>query len=273
MLVKESVIRWTVKLFVAALVAALLLEVIAPLAFGQGSRSRRVATNATTKQRAAKRQPAAKKKPLAPKIGPQELSEARRRLLELGYWVEMTSAKAGHDSFRYALVAFQKVEGLKPTGRLTMADLHALRAASRPRPRSTSGAHVEIDLERQVLFLVNERGEVERVLPVSSGNNKPFESEGWERDAITPIGRYFIQRKIAGWRQSPLGEMYYPNYILGGLAIHGSPSVPPYPASHGCIRIPMFAAEEFSRLTPIGMEVLIYDTEAPPQASPAASGK
>ena len=53
--------------------------------------------------------------------------------------------------------------------------------------------------------------------------------------------------------------MYYPNYISGGIAIHGSYSVPVQPASHGCIRIPIFAAREVSTLLPIGTIVLVYD--------------
>jgi lipoprotein-anchoring transpeptidase ErfK/SrfK len=53
--------------------------------------------------------------------------------------------------------------------------------------------------------------------------------------------------------------LYYPNYISGGVAIHGSLSVPAQPASHGCIRIPMFAAKEFSQIIPIGMKVIVHD--------------
>jgi hypothetical protein len=54
--------------------------------------------------------------------------------------------------------------------------------------------------------------------------------------------------------------LYYPNYIYGGVAIHGNPSVPAHPASHGCIRIPMFAAREFSEIATIGMFVIVYDS-------------
>ena len=53
--------------------------------------------------------------------------------------------------------------------------------------------------------------------------------------------------------------MYYSNYISGGVAIHGYPTVPIQPASHGCIRIPIFAAREVSQLLPIGTIVLVYD--------------
>jgi lipoprotein-anchoring transpeptidase ErfK/SrfK len=52
--------------------------------------------------------------------------------------------------------------------------------------------------------------------------------------------------------------MYYPVYIVGGIAIHGSPSVPRSPASHGCIRIPMYAAKAFHDSTPVGTPVHVY---------------
>jgi hypothetical protein len=55
--------------------------------------------------------------------------------------------------------------------------------------------------------------------------------------------------------------LYYPNYIYDGIAIHGNPSVPVRPASHGCIRIPMFASQEFSEIATIGIVVMVYDSE------------
>jgi lipoprotein-anchoring transpeptidase ErfK/SrfK len=124
--------------------------------------------------------------------------------------------------------------------------------------RETGYAHVEIDLSRQRLFVVDDSGGVVKTLPVSSGNGKWFTSEGRTRRAITPTGRFTVLRKIAGWRKSPLGMLYYPSYIIEGVAIHGSRSVPSRPASHGCIRIPMSAAKEFSDMTPIGTVVLVY---------------
>jgi lipoprotein-anchoring transpeptidase ErfK/SrfK len=116
----------------------------------------------------------------------------------------------------------------------------------------------KISLSRQRLFLIDGSGRVVKTLPVSSGNGKWFTSEGRTRRAITPRGRFTIIRKIAGWRKSPLGMLYYPSYISEGVAIHGSRSVPSMPASHGCIRIPMSAAKEFSDMTPIGTVVLVY---------------
>ncbi|MDQ1359513.1 MAG: hypothetical protein QOJ52_2392 [Acidimicrobiaceae bacterium] len=50
---------------------------------------------------------------------------------------------------------------------------------------------------------------------------------------------------MRGVDPGPLGVLYDPMYINGGIAIHGAPSVPATPASHGCARIPMYAAASF----------------------------
>ena len=123
-------------------------------------------------------------------------------------------------------------------------------------------AHVEIDLSRQVLFVIDETGMVMRILPVSTGNGELYMDHGQVHRARTPTGTFKVLRKIKGWRVSSLGLLYYPSYIFNGIAVHGSPSIPTRPASHGCIRVPMFAAKELSSLLPVGMEVVIYDDSA-----------
>lgn len=117
---------------------------------------------------------------------------------------------------------------------------------------------IDVDLSRQMLSVIDDSGNVTKVLPISSGSGKWFVSEGERRQAITPTGRFRVYRKIPGWRKSPLGLMYYPVYVVGGVAIHGSPYVPRRPASHGCIRIPMHAAKAFYDATPIGTVVLVH---------------
>jgi lipoprotein-anchoring transpeptidase ErfK/SrfK len=47
-------------------------------------------------------------------------------------------------------------------------------------------------------------------------------------------------------------------YFTGGYAIHGNPSVPPYPASHGCVRVPMWAAPVLYDEMPDGTVVYVY---------------
>jgi hypothetical protein len=190
----------------------------------------------------------------------QEFSEARELLDQLGYWVNVDVT--GNDvSLRHALIAFQKIEGHDRTGVLTIEELEALRDAQRPQVLETGYPHIEIDLHRQVLFVVDVAGLALRILPISSGSGELFTEGGVTRQAVTPTGRFRVYRKIEGWRKSPLGLLYYPNYIYGGVAIHGNPSVPARPASHGCIRIPMFASREFSEIATIGMVVIVYDSE------------
>ena len=187
------------------------------------------------------------------------LLEAEQLLSKLGYWITKVDGKAD-SSTRHAVTAFQKVEGRKRTGIMSKADIEALRYASRPAAKfQTGAAHVEIDISRQVLFLTDGDGVVQRILPVSTGNEKNYFDKGEWQIAHTPRGRFRIAWKINGVRKSTLGNLYYPSYFVGGVAIHGSNSIPTTPASHGCVRIPRFAERAVFKLTPVGMEVIVYD--------------
>jgi len=183
--------------------------------------------------------------------------EAESRLSDMGYWTGVVDGRFD-SATRSALIAFQKWEGRTVTGQLTLAELEALRSSAFPKAREAGYEHVEVDLDRQVLMIVNQEGGV-RVLPVSTGTGKPFLDDGQTSVAYTPRGRFIVYDKIAGWDHGPIGSMYYPNYISGGIAIHGSRSVPIQPATHGCIRIPMYAAREVSKLLKLGTIVLVYD--------------
>src|SRR5215471_4667816 len=209
-----------------------------------------------------------KSKQPAKNLSASEISEARELLNQLGYWVDL-DAKGNDASLRHALIAFQKIEGRNRTGVLTREELEALRLTQRPRTLETGYPHIEVDLHRQVLFVVDVAGVPLRILPISSGSGEFFTEGGETRQAITPTGRFKIHRKIEGWRKSPLGSLYYPNYFYYGVAIHGNPSVPSRPASHGCIRIPMFAAREFSEIAAIDMVVIVYDGDPLAEAEAA----
>jgi hypothetical protein len=189
----------------------------------------------------------------------EERLEAQQRLSDLGYWTGSVDGVLDI-RFRHALIAFQKVEDRERSGRLTSQELQALLTAKRPLARITGYPHVEVELRRQVLFIVDGSDAVTRILPVCTGDGKLYTEGGRTRRAYTPRGRFKVLRKINGWRRSSLGLLYYPNYVFEGVAIHGSLSMLVYPASHGCIRIPIFAAKEFSELTPVGTEVVIYDS-------------
>ena len=179
-----------------------------------------------------------------------EIKQADSRLAEIGY-----------GKGRNAIIAFQKYEGREVTGRLSREDFDAMMNAAAPLAKDAGYKHVEIDLDRQVLLLTDADGVVRKVLPVSTGSNKNYNEKGMSGLAYTPRGRFRIYAKISGWRKSPLGMLYYPNYFSDGLAIHGNSSVPDSPQSHGCIRIPNSAAIEMSRQLPVGTIVLIYDSQ------------
>ena len=190
-----------------------------------------------------------------------ELKQAERRLSEMGYNAGPADGVID-EATRSALVLFQKWEGRKVTGQLTRSEFDAIMSAEPPQPRDPGYAHIEVDLDRQVLLLIDSDGSVARMLPVSTGSNKQYNEKGLRGLAYTPRGRFRIYAKIAGWRKSPLGLLYYPNYFSDGLAIHGNPPVPHSPQSHGCVRIPMSAAEEISKRLPVGMILLIYDSQS-----------
>ena len=192
-----------------------------------------------------------------------ETREAELKLAAMGYWTGKTDGVLD-TATRSALIAFQKWEGRTVTGKLTIDELESIRnrAAAEnidawPRAREVGYAHAEVDIDRQVMLIVNDEGV--RVLPVSTGSGKEFLEEGEKSVAYTPRGRFLVYDKSVGWETGALGSMYYSNYISGGVAIHGHPNVPSEPASHGCIRIPMFAARQVSKRLQLGTIVLVYD--------------
>ena len=98
-------------------------------------------------------------------------------------------------------------------------------------------------------------------LNVSTGNGETYTVPGGGKDvAYTPVGTFSVERKVAGDERAPLGTLHNPMYFYRGWAIHGSPSVPAYPASHGCVRISNADADWLFPLVPIGTPVVLYDT-------------
>jgi peptidoglycan hydrolase-like protein with peptidoglycan-binding domain len=159
---------------------------------------------------------------------------------------------------QFAVIAFEKVHGMDRTGRATDDVLTAMASAADPAPLVPSGGalRVEIDIPRQVLFLYD-GDKLNRVLPVSTGSGLHYCEKGDCGTAVTPGGSYRIFRKKVGLDISPLGELYNPLYFNGGIAIHGEPAVPSYPASHGCVRIPMNSSLWFFNMVPSGTPVYV----------------
>jgi N-acetylmuramoyl-L-alanine amidase len=171
----------------------------------------------------------------------------QRRLASLRYDVGPVDGVFGSSTL-HGVVAFQKVNGLVRDGIVGPRTWYALAHPVVPRPRRwLSASSVEVNLTRQVVYLARQ-GVVLRILDASSG----------KASTPTPRGNFTITRRIDGWRQSTLGLMWRPNYFWRGYAVHGSTSVPAYPASHGCVRVTVPAMNRLWPLLRVGMAVSVY---------------
>lgn len=126
-----------------------------------------------------------------------------------------------------AIIAFRKMSGL---ARITTASRTVLRRMHHGGgvfevrfPQH--GHHVEADLTHQTMALIN-GDEVERIYHISSGAPA----------TPTILGSYRVYLKGPGTNAK---GMVHSSFFIRGYAIHGYESVPMYPASHGCLRVPV----------------------------------
>ena len=185
------------------------------------------------------------------------VSALQQRLVDLGYWMGEPDGTYGQLT-RQAVMAFQKVEGLGRDGVAGPATQAQLAAAGRPAPRGGDG--IEIDLERQVIFIV-QGGQVQWALNTSTGSGETYTSStGGSARAVTPPGNFQVHYEIDGIREAPLGTLYRPKYFNGGIAVHGSGSIPATPASHGCARVTNSAMDMIwaSGAMAMGTPVTVY---------------
>ncbi len=162
-----------------------------------------------------------------------------------------------------AVWAFQALHGLPKDGIVNeWLEGLILSKPAQPMLRPDLGpTHTEVDLTRQVLLVFRD-GAPTLISHVSTGSQRAYCEETDQGrncgDAITPVGSFHYQRRISGWREAPLGKLYNPVYFSGGIAVHGAPSVPNHPASHGCVRIPMRTAEYFPSLVADGDPIEVF---------------
>jgi len=166
------------------------------------------------------------------------LNEALQRLhIALG----AVDSSFGLDT-RDAVVAFQKLHDLPRTGSVDARFWRVLSTATAPRARYL-GDHIEVSKPLQVLYVVR-GGRVILVSHVSTGAT-----------GNTPVGRWHVYSKVPGWL--PDG-MFDSSFFLRGFAIHGYPTVPFYPGSHGCVRVPVWLAPRIYGYDPPGSTIYIY---------------
>jgi lipoprotein-anchoring transpeptidase ErfK/SrfK len=202
--------------------------------------------------------PSASPSPTKPPPPPYDVKAVQTQLTDLGYYVAAIDGERG-PALRSAVMAFQKVQGLGADGIVGKMTLAALKAPRKPSLRGNAPAdRVEVDLTKQVLYVVK-GGAIVRILPVSSGNGETYlQKSGRKAKALTPVGYYKVTRRIEGVREADLGTLYDPQYFYRGWAIHGSNSVPAYPASHGCIRVTRADAKYLLRAITVGTHVYVY---------------
>ncbi|HEY2140433.1 MAG TPA: L,D-transpeptidase family protein [Solirubrobacteraceae bacterium] len=147
-----------------------------------------------------------------------------------------------------AVTAYRKLAGL---ARVPYTDAHVFAALQRGVGGfhvhyPGDGRHVEADLTRQVLAEIEPAGHVERIYMMSSG--KP--------STPTVIGRFQVYSKTPGTNAKGMVDS---NYFIRGYAIHGYAEVPPYAASHGCLRVPIPNAASIYAWVRLGTQVDVYN--------------
>jgi L,D-transpeptidase-like protein len=165
-------------------------------------------------------------------------------LVDQGYYT--THGKRYGQKTGFAVMAFRKVNGMKRTFNASPGIFKKLADGRGDFNLKYPGAgkHVEVDISKQVMVLAN-HGKPQHTIHISTGA------------PATPTirGHYHFYSRQPGFNSS---GMYYSVYWHGGYAIHGYHSVPPYPASHGCVRNPIPESVFIYNWVEIGMSIYVY---------------
>jgi len=183
----------------------------------------------------------------------------QRRLAALKYYPGSIDGQFGTSTLE-AVWAFYEAQGMTAHDYVSSAMWRALAHPKAPKvlDRAAGANRIEVNLADEVLVLY--RGnKIQLISHVSSGGGYYYCSPGGGCGyAVTPTGNFTTLSFLPGWVTVPLGAMYNPTFFIGrAYAIHGDTEVPLYPASHGCVRIPMDIAAFFHKLVKIPGEPVI----------------
>jgi lipoprotein-anchoring transpeptidase ErfK/SrfK len=205
--------------------------------------------------------------PIRTGSGLDAVKRLQYRLLELGFWNAGIDGEYGL-STKQAVMAFQKWTGLTATSVVDATTAAFLNTTQcKPVAGRTTGDFFEVDKAKQIAFVVRD-GKVVYTFNVSTGNGKDYDEEDQRTGgratgvAITPVGDFKIYKeRDEKVYEGTLGILYRPKFVVGGIAVHGSRSIPAYPASHGCIRVanPVMDLIWLENLLPQGAKVWIHD--------------
>jgi peptidoglycan hydrolase-like protein with peptidoglycan-binding domain len=198
----------------------------------------------------------------------QETARIQLRLIELGFWLSAIDGSYGLTT-KQAVMAFEKYMGFDADGKVDQGTADALTTMTlRPVARADSGTLVEVDKAKQLLYFVID-GRTEWILNTSTGNGEEYTEADQNTPgkvitgvSLTPSGLHAVNReRPEGWWEGDLGEIYRPKYFVGGVAVHGSNSIPNYPASHGCVRVSVPAMDWIwdSGIMPLDTPVWVHD--------------
>ena len=182
----------------------------------------------------------------------------QRRLAALKYYPGSIDGNFSTNTLE-AVWAFQRAQGLPGENYVSAAMQRALAHPKAPRvlDKAAGKNRIEVNLSTEVLVLYR-NNQIQLISHVSTGGGYYYCSNGGCGYAITPTGVYHTQFFFPGWIAVPLGYMYNSVFFIGtAFAIHGDTSVPLYPASHGCVRIPMDIAQFFHTLVKVPGEPVI----------------
>ena len=173
----------------------------------------------------------------------------QENLAQLGYTLPKYVSGSYDDATWQAVVAFQGYTRLERTGVASAETLAQVMRAERPLPKFPNrGHHIEIDISRQLVFLVTGQGIVERTIHTSTGATDN-----------TPNGEFSVIRKeVNSWDYKFKIFLPYASYFFEGFALHEYPDVPAYAASHGCVRIQHDYAPTVWDFADMGTPVILY---------------
>lgn len=199
-----------------------------------------------------------------------DVTAMQQRLISLHYWLGSATGTFNYDTLE-AVYAFQAINRLTMDGVVGPKTAYALVHPIGYVPHNPNVAtRIEVNINPRLQVLLYYKNNVLQLIShISSAGNYYYTcSGGGTCFASTPTGTYRAWGFTSGWVTVPLGKMYNPVWLsVGGdrevYAIHGDTSVPDYPASHGCVRIPDDLARIFHTMITVsptsGTQVDIYN--------------
>lgn len=170
----------------------------------------------------------------------------KRNLSKLGYVPGGGSCMS--DRADRAVLAYRKANGRghnQHAGPAIVKRVFAGKGRYRIRHEG-AGEHVEVNVGKQVLVFANKKGRAVETYHVSTGKSS----------TPTVTGRFKFYLRQPGTNSH---GMVHSTYFHGGYAVHGYASVPAtYPASHGCVRVPIPDALHIYNKIDIGETIFVY---------------